>query len=99
VAAVAAALPDKPAPAYSTVITTLRILEKKGYVRHRKEGKAFVYEPVVAQSEARRSAVASLVKRFFQSSPDLLMAHLFEGRDIGAKELARLRKLTETEPQ
>ena len=87
-------LPDKPSPAYSTVITTLRILEEKGYVRHKKEGRAFLYEPVVGRGEARRSAVANLVGRFFEGSPELLMAHLFEGRKIGAKELERLRKLT-----
>jgi len=95
VAAVVESLPDRPAPAYSTVITTLRILETKGYVRHKKEGRAFLYEPVLGRTEARKSAVSSLVRRFFEGSPELLMAHLFEGRRISAKELERLRKLTE----
>jgi predicted transcriptional regulator len=93
VAAVLQSLPDKPA--YSTVITMLRILETKGYVRHKKEGRAFLYEPLVARSAARKSAVSSLVRRFFEGSPELLMAHLFEGRKISAKELERLRELTE----
>jgi predicted transcriptional regulator len=93
VAAVIESLPARPALAYSTVITTLRILESKGYVRHKKEGRAFLYEPLVERAEARRGAVASLVQRFFEGSPDLLMAHLFEGRKISARELERLRKL------
>src|SRR5215467_11756190 len=93
VAAVIESLPAKPALAYSTVITTLRILESKGYVRHRKEGRAFLYEPLVGRAEARRGAVASLVRRFFEGSPDLLMAHLVEGRKVSARELERLRKL------
>jgi predicted transcriptional regulator len=93
VSAVLESLPAKPVLAYSTVITTLRILETKGYVRHRKEGRAFLYEPLIERAEARRGAVASLVRRFFDGSPDLLMAHLFEGRKISARELERLRKL------
>ena len=96
VAAVVSSLPGKPA--YSTVITTLRILETKGYVRHRKEGRAFVYEPLIGKGEARQSAVGTLVRRFFEGSPELLMAHLFEGRKITAQELERLRKLTAGEP-
>jgi predicted transcriptional regulator len=93
VSAVIEGLPARPALAYSTVITTLRILETKGYVRHRKEGRAFFYEPLVGRAEAQSGAVANLVKRFFDGSPDLLMAHLFEGRKISAREMERLRKL------
>jgi predicted transcriptional regulator len=93
VSAVIESLPAKPALAYSTVITTLRILETKGYVRHKKEGRAFIYEPVVGRDEARHGAVTALVRRFFDGSPDLLMAHLFEARKISARELERLRKL------
>jgi len=58
------------AVAYNTVLTTLRILERKGYVRHTKEGRAFVYHPVVERGEASRKAVRNLVKRFFQDSPE-----------------------------
>jgi predicted transcriptional regulator len=60
VAAVIEALPAHPAPAYSTVITTLRILENKGYLRHKKEGRAFLYDPLIGRDEARRGAVACL---------------------------------------
>jgi predicted transcriptional regulator len=95
VSAVVESLHAEPPLAYSTVITTLRILETKGYVRHKKEGRAFLYEPVMGRSEARQGAVANLVRRFFAGSPELLMAHLFEGRKINARELERLRKLTE----
>ena len=85
-------LPAKPALAYSTVITTLRILETKGYARHKKEGRAFLYEPLIGRGEARRGAISSLVGRFFEGSPELLMAHLFEDKKISARELERLRK-------
>ena len=59
--------------AYNTVLTTLRILERKGYVRHTKEGRAFVYHPVVQRGEASRKAVRNLITRFFQDSPELLI--------------------------
>ena len=86
-----------PRPAYSTVITTLRSLEKKGYVRHKKDGRSFTYEPLVGRHEARRSAAAHLLQRLFEGSPELLMASLFEDRKISAEEFERLRRLAEEE--
>ena len=92
---VADALPNNPALAYSTVLTTLRILENKGFVRHTKDGRAFVYHPIVGREQARESAVTHLVRRFFENSPELLMLNLIEGRKIDSRELARLRKRIE----
>jgi predicted transcriptional regulator len=85
----------EPALAYSSVITTLRILETKGYLRHQKDGRAFTYEPLVGRGEARKNAVTQLLRRFFEGSPELLMASLFEDQKVGAKELRRLQKLVE----
>jgi len=89
------ALPPKPALAYSTVITTLRILENKGYVRHKKDGRAFQYEPLIGRQDARRSALHQVLDRFFEGSPELLMASLFESGEIDAVEFRRLRRLIE----
>ena len=91
------ALPKDRPVAYNTVLTTLRILERKGYVQHTKEGRAFVYHPVVDRSEASRSAVRQVVTRFFQNSPALLMLNLLKDERIGEDELARLRKMIESE--
>src|SRR5580693_8920668 len=77
--------------AYNTVLTTLRILERKGYVRHTKDGRAFVYHPVVGREQARENAVTHLLRRFFEGSPELLMLNLVEGRKIGQEELRRVR--------
>src|SRR5579863_7436136 len=90
-------LPKNVDLAYSTVLTTLRILENKGYVRHVKDGRAFVYRPLMERSAAQQSAVAHLVQRFFADSPELLVLNLIESRKISAKELARLRKRIEEE--
>src|SRR3970040_1279113 len=67
------ALAERPKPAYNTVQTMLRILESKGYVRHTKVGRAFIFSPTVDRTAAQRSALRSLVNRFFEGSPRLLM--------------------------
>lgn len=86
------ALPNSPV-AYNTVLTTLRILERKGYVRHTKEGRAFVYHPVVERGEASRKALRNVIKRFFNDSPELLILNVLEDEAIDEKELERLKKL------
>lgn len=95
VAEVAEALPKDLGLAYNTVLTTLRILEDKCYLRHTKadEGRAFVYTSVVGRDEAGRNAVRYLVSRFFRNSPELLVLNLLEDEDLSAKELDRIRKL------
>ena len=90
-------LKTKPALAYSTVITTLRILETKGYVNHTKEGRAFTYQPLIGLDEARQSAITHLLQRLFEGSPELLVTSLFEDRKISAAEMKRLRALIEEE--
>jgi predicted transcriptional regulator len=86
-------LPGNVPLAYSTVITTLRILETKGYLKHVKDGRAFVYQPIVGRQQARQSAVTHLVRRFFEGSPERLMLSLLADKKIDRKELGRLRKL------
>jgi predicted transcriptional regulator len=90
---VVASLSADPPLAYSTVLTTLRILEEKGYVQHTKEGRAFVYEPVVVQEEASRKALDSLVNRFFGGSCELLVVNRLKEETIGRAELRRIKKM------
>jgi predicted transcriptional regulator len=93
------ALPERDARAYSTVRTTLAILERKGYLRHRKRGRAFVYEPRVDRDEARRRAVRHLLARYFDDSPALLLLNLLEAGQLEPGELDRLKAMAqETEP-
>lgn len=87
------ALPGTPSLAYNSVLTTVRILEKKGYVKHVKDGRAHVYEPLVGREEATRSEVRNLVSRFFRNSHELLMLNLLEDKSLDAEELKRLREL------
>ena len=85
------ALPQSVPLAYSTVLTTLRILETKGYLSHVKDGRAYIYRPLVPREQARESAVSQLVRRFFEGSPELLLLNLIEAHKIGPQELRRLR--------
>jgi len=95
VSMVADALRGKPELAYNTVLTTLRILEHKGYLRHTKsqEGRAFVYHPVIGREQASRKAVRHLVSRFFSNSPELLVLNLLDDEEISEKELKRIRTI------
>jgi predicted transcriptional regulator len=86
-----AALPEGEALAYNSVLTTIRILEQKGYVTHRQEGRAFVYKPCVAEEEASRSEVRNVLSRFFGNSREQLVLSLLGDGEVSQEELQRLR--------
>jgi BlaI family penicillinase repressor len=88
-------LPAKPALAYNSVLTTIRILEKKGYVQHMKEGRAHIYMPLVGRQDATRFEIKNLVGRFFKNSHELLLLNILEDKSISAEELTRLKQLVQ----
>ena len=92
---VAAALTGEPSLAYNTILTTLRILEQKGYVRHTKsrEGRAFIYRAVVGRKQASRNALRHVVRGFFGNSPELLVLNLLDDGDLSQRELQSIRNL------
>jgi predicted transcriptional regulator len=94
VAEVAQAIPP-PALAYNSVLTTMRILEQKGYVRHEEGGRAYVYIPLVKREDAAKSAVGHLVSRFFGNKTGALALRLIEDQRPSDEELKRLRDLVE----
>src|SRR4051794_5374907 len=77
--------------AYNTVLTTLRILEDKGYLRHTtgEESRAFIYSPLVSREQASRQAVRSLLSRFFGNSAEALVLNLIDDEKLSDKELKR----------
>ncbi len=87
-----AAMPEGEMLAYNSVLTTIRILEQKGYVEHRQEGRAFIYRPCVAEEEASRSEVRHVLKRFFGDSRERLLLSLLADQEISAEELERLKE-------
>ena len=95
VGAVVTAMNETRAVSYSTVQTILRILETKGYVTHGKIARAFVYEPVVDERQARRRALRHLVSRLFEGSPSLLVLNVLEDEEIEPAEREQLKRLIE----
>ena len=87
------ALPRERPLAYNSVLTIIRILEKKGCVRHVKDGRAHIYRAVLKHDEAKRSEIQHLLGRFFQNSRELLVLNILEDHGIDAQELQRLRQL------
>ena len=79
--------------AYNSVLTIIRILEKKGCVRHVKDGRAHIYRAVLKQEDAKRTEIQHLLNRFFQNSRELLVLNILEEQGIDAEELARLRQM------
>jgi BlaI family penicillinase repressor len=79
--------------AYNSVLTTIRIMEKKGYVQHLKDGRAHIYQPLVGKREATRSEVRHLLSRFFNNSHELLVLNLLEDKSLDGAELKRLREM------
>jgi predicted transcriptional regulator len=92
------AMHGRRGPQDSTVRTMLRILERKGYVRHHRDGRTFLYSAVVAEDQAQRGALREILSRFFENSPERLVLNLLRHEKVSPQELARLRKLVDERP-
>ena len=86
-------MPEKPGLAYNSVLTIIRILETKGYVKHVKDRRAHVFMPKIDRKDATRSEIRHLVSRFFGNSHEQLVLNILEEGSIDADELARVRQL------
>jgi predicted transcriptional regulator len=92
VADVVAATADEGSLAYNSVLTTIRILESKGYVCHRQDGRAFLYNTCIGEQEASRSEVRHVLQRFFGNSRERLLLSLLGDDEISPDELKRLKE-------
>jgi predicted transcriptional regulator len=86
------AVSDETPLAYTSVLTTIRILEKKRFVTHRQEGRAFLYSPCVEEDVAGRSEVRHVLQRFFGNSRERLLLSLLGDDEITPEELQRLKE-------
>lgn len=91
VAEVREALSDELA--YTTVLTVLRVLEGKGHVTHREEGRAHRYEATVPREQAGRSALRRVVRKIFQGSPEQLLTQLVSDRNLSSDQIRKMREL------
>jgi len=81
--------------AYNSVLTTIRILERKGYLKHVKDGRAHIFDPIIGREEATRSEIRHLVGRFFRNSHEALVLNILQDEAIDARELTHLREMLE----
>ncbi|MGO8793889.1 MAG: BlaI/MecI/CopY family transcriptional regulator [Candidatus Sulfotelmatobacter sp.] len=86
-------LPPALALAYNSVLTTIRVLEKKAYLEHKKDGRAHIYVPLIQRTDATRNEISNLVSRFFKNSHEQLVLNILEERGLGAKELNQLKEM------
>jgi predicted transcriptional regulator len=95
VAAIVDAVAGPGPPAYNTVQTMMRILERKGIVSHHKDGRAFVFHALVDESHARKNAIRHVLDRFFDNSPGTMVLSLLDGEDVPEDDLRQLRELVQ----
>jgi BlaI family penicillinase repressor len=88
---------SEPKPAYNTVSTIVRILEKKGFVSHQAYGKTHEYYPLTSKDEYKKSYLKSFIKRYFGNSFQEMVSFFASGRDISLGELEEIRKLLNEE--
>jgi predicted transcriptional regulator len=88
-------LPDPPS--YSSVRALLSVLKKKGYLKHKEQGRRYIYYPTVALDRVKRSALKHLMETFFDDSAERVMAALLNirGVELSEKELERMARLIE----
>ncbi len=92
-------LPDQPS--YSAVRALLAVLEDKGWVKHRRDGRQYVFAPTVSRQRARRGALQRVLRTFFDGSPEQLVQNLLDPteRRLEPEQLARLRQLLDAHEQ
>lgn len=87
----------EPKPAYNTVSTIVRILEKKEFVEHKAYGKTHEYFPIISKDEYTRNFMKSFVKRYFGNSFQKMVSFFAQEEDLTIHEMEELKKLMEKE--
>lgn len=88
------AIADPPL-ARNTVMTTLGVLERKGYAVHRTEGRTFIYRAAVAEESVRGTALESVLRRFFDGSAEKLVVKLLDAEYISGAERKKIQQLVD----
>lgn len=86
-------------PHDSTVRTLLRILEEKGFVSHERDGRSFVYRPVIRREKVQRKTLGNVIRQFFSGSPQDLVLRLIEDEQLTAADLKELMQQTASKPR
>jgi len=87
------AMPDGKKRAYTTVLSVLQVMERKGLVKHRARGRAHVYEPAVTRSQVLHPMLRGLVENVFGGSASAAVQHLLQGSDVSEADMLEIRAL------
>ncbi|HZW34239.1 MAG TPA: BlaI/MecI/CopY family transcriptional regulator [Isosphaeraceae bacterium] len=82
-----------PVPAYTTVLSVMQKLEKAGWLRHRAEGRSYIYRPVRSREEAGASSLRTFIERVFRGDRLRMFQHLLEDEDLSDEELKALKTM------
>lgn len=85
-------------PHDSSVRTMLRILEEKGFVSHRREGRSFVFQALVQRERVQRKTLGNVIRQFFSGSPHQLVLRLLEDEDLSKADLEELMRKASAKP-
>ncbi|HNW96786.1 MAG TPA: BlaI/MecI/CopY family transcriptional regulator [Bacteroidales bacterium] len=88
---------DKPKPAYNTVSTIIRILEKKGFVSYKNYGSTYEYFPLISKEEYSRFYFGNFIKNYFGNSYNQLVSFFSNDNKISVKELEEMKKILDKE--
>ena len=88
---------DNPKPAYNTISTIIRILEKKGFVDHKAYGKTYEYFPIVSKKDYTKSFFGSFLQKYFSNSFQQLVSFFSNEDDLSIEEMEKIRRLLDEE--
>ena len=86
-------LSPKKSMGYTTVLVAMQKLEKSGWLRHRAEGRTYVYQPMQSREQEGTRSVREFTKRVFQGDPLLLFEHFIENQNLSDEDLVKLQKM------
>ena len=86
-----------PKPAYNTVSTIVRILEKKGFIDHEADGKSYIYFPIVSKSDYTKHSMGQLLNGYFSNSYKQLVSFFAHDEELTINELEEMKRLTEND--
>ncbi len=82
--------------AYTTILSAMQKLEKQGWLRHREEGRAYIYLPTRSREEESKSSLRKFMATVFGGDPQVLFQHLLDDDELSAKDLAALKKMIDS---
>ena len=89
----------QPKPAYNTVSTIVRILEKKGFVSHKAYGNTYQYFPLISKEEYTKAYLKSIMKNYFSNSFEEMVSFFARDKEMNVEELEAIQKMIKEEIQ